>query len=152
MTEGDACSTNPTAALATEIKNLTNFGIQSTSDSEEVKTYDDSAGGWSAAVVTGNSYTVDCVLNIDMTDAGYKLLKKAALESATGTAVEWFRESPTPSGDCDSGLPITTPEYHSGVAYVTDFSEESQAGEVASVSFTLTGIGAYTWSEASTSG
>ena len=86
-----------------------------------------------------------------MTDAGYKLLKKAALESATGTAVEWFRESPKPSGDCDSGLPIATAEYHSGVAYVTDFSEEIQAGDVASVSFTLTGIGAYVWSAAATS-
>ena len=55
MTEGDACSDAPTEACDVEIKNLTNFSIQSSSDSEDVKTYDDSAGGWSAAVVTGNS-------------------------------------------------------------------------------------------------
>ena len=116
----------------TEVKNLTNFAIQSTSDTEDVQTYDhdsSSSGGWAASVVTGNSYTVDCTLNIDMLDAGYLILKKAALESATGTAIEWFRESHL------SPLVIATPaclsallETHAGVAYVTNFSEDIQAG------------------------
>ena len=58
----------------TEVKNLTNFAIQSTSDTEDVQTYDydtSGTGGWSNGMVTGNSYTVDCTLNIDMLDAGY---------------------------------------------------------------------------------
>lgn len=137
----------------TEVKNLTNFAIQSSSDTEDVQTYDyDSsvAGGWSASVVTGNSYTVDCTLNIDMTDAGYQLLKKAALESATGTTVEWFRESPKPAGDCDTGAIISGAETHAGVAYVTNFSEDIQAGNVAAVTFTLTGLKAYVWTAATT--
>ena len=148
---GDTCSTAPTDSTGmTEVKNLTNFGIQTSSDSEDVKTYDDSAGGWSAAVVTGQSYTVDCTLNIDMTDPGYLLLKEASLEAAVGTTVEWFRESPTPSGDCNSGLPITGAETHAGVAYVTDFSEDIQAGNVAAVTFTLTGINKVEWTAATT--
>jgi len=137
----------------TEVKNLTNFAIQSSSDTEDVQTYDYDAsgsGGWAASVVTGNSYTVDCTLNIDMLDAGYLILKQAALDSATGAAIEWFRESPTPTGDCDTGLPIQTAETHAGVAYVTDFSEDIQAGNVAAVTFTLTGIGAYVWTQAAT--
>jgi hypothetical protein len=85
-----------------------------------------------------------------MLDPGYLILKQAALDSATGAAIEWFRESPTPSGDCDSGLPISTPETHAGVAYVTNFSEDIQAGNVAAVTFTLTGIKAYVWTKAAT--
>ena len=136
----------------TEVKNLTNFAIQSSSDTEDVKTYDydDSlAGGWSSSVVTGNSYTVDCTLNISMTDAGYKILKQAALDSAMGTAIEWFRESPKAGGDCEGGGTITTAETHAGVAFVTNFSEDIQAGNVAAVTFTLTGIGPYAWAAAS---
>ena len=155
IAEGDTCSDVPTASASmTEVKNLTNFAIQSSSDTEDVQTYDydsSGSGGWAASVVTGNSYTVDCTLNIDMLDAGYLILKQAALDSATGTAIEWFRESPTPSGDCDSGLPIATAETHAGVAFVTNFSEDIQAGNVAAVTFTLTGIGAYVWTKAATS-
>ena len=155
IAEGDTCSDVPAASGSmTEVKNLTNFAIQSSSDTEDVQTYDydsSGSGGWSNSVVTGNSYTVDCTLNIDMLDAGYLILKKAALESATGTTVEWFRESPTPAGDCDSGMPISTAETHAGVAFVTNFSEDIQAGNVAAVTFTLTGVGPYVWTKAATS-
>lgn len=149
--EGDACSVAPPNSTGmTEVKNLSNFALQSSSDTTEVQTYDDSAGGWAASVVTGNSYTVDCTLNIDMLDAGYLILKKAALESALGVTVEWFRESPTPSGDCDSGLPIIAAETHAGVAYVTNFSEDITAGNIAAVTFTLSGLNAYVWEAATT--
>lgn len=152
LKEGDACSMPPTDATGmTEVKNLTNFAIQTSSDTEDVKTYDDSAGGWSAAICTGQSYTVDCTLNIDMLDAGYLLLKKASLEAATGVTVEWFRESPKPAGDCETGEQIANAETHAGVAYVTDFSEDIQAGNVAAVSFTLNGLQNPVWTAATTS-
>jgi hypothetical protein len=75
-------------------------------------------------------------MNLSLNDAGYIVLKNAALDAATGVTVEWYRESPemTATG---------APEKHAGVAFVTDFSEDIQAGNVASVSFTLTGYGAY---------
>ena len=152
LKEGDACSTPPTDKTGmTEVKNLTNFAIQTSSDTEDVKTYDDTAGGWSAAICTGQSYTVDCTLNIDMLDAGYLLLKKASLESATGTTVEWYRESPITAGDCETGEKISTAETHAGVAYVTDFSEDIQAGNVAAVTFTLNGLNNPVWNKATTS-
>jgi len=151
LKEGDACSTPPTDSTGmTEVKNLTNFAIQTSSDTEDVKTYDDTAGGWSSNVVTGQSYSVDCTLNIDMLDAGYLLLKKASLEAAVGTCVEWFRESPKSGGDCESDTSISGAETHAGVSYVTDFSEEIEAGSVAKVSFTLTGLGAVVWEKATT--
>jgi hypothetical protein len=52
--------------------------------------------------------------------------------------VQWYRESPEMSTTGD-------PEKHAGIAFVTDFSEDIQAGNVAKVTFTLTGYGAYTW-------
>ena len=70
--------------------------------------------------------------------SGYKVLKQAALDAATGVTVQWYRESPEMSA-------TGNPEKHAGVAFVTDFSEDIQAGNVAAVSFTLTGYGAYTW-------
>jgi hypothetical protein len=76
-------------------------------------------------------------MNLDLNDAGYAVLKDAALNATTKT-VQWYRESPEMSA-------TGAPEKHAGVAFVTDFSEDIQAGNIAQVSFTLTGYGAYTW-------
>jgi plastocyanin len=78
-------------------------------------------------------------MNLNLNDAGYLVLKNAALNAASGTTVEWYRESPEMST-------LGDPEYHSGVAWVTDFSESIAAGNVAQVTFTLTGYGSYSWS------
>lgn len=135
---GTTASTAPTNSTGmTEILSLTNAGIQGSTDTTDVIDYG-SPQGFKAALVTGQSYSIPCSMNLDVRDAGYKLLKDASLNATTKT-VEWYRETPemTSAGN---------PEYHSGVAIVTDFSEDIQAGNVATVSFTLTGYGAYTWS------
>jgi hypothetical protein len=135
--EGTTASTAPTASTGmTEVLSLSNAGIQGQSDTTDVLDYG-STQGFRASLVTGQSYTIPMTMNLDLRDAGYQLLKDAALNSTTKT-VEWYRESPemTSAGD---------PEKHAGVAFVTDFSEDIQAGNVAQVNFTLTGYGAYTW-------
>ena len=135
---GTTASTNPTTSTGmTEILSLTNAGIQGTSSTTDVLDYG-STQGYSASLVTGQSYTVPCTMNLNLNDAGYKILRQAALDAAMGVTVEWFRESPEMSS-------TGSPEYNSGVAFVTDFSEDIQAGNVASVSFTLTGYGAPSW-------
>jgi heme exporter protein D len=136
---GTTASTSPTASTGmTEVLSLTNAGIQGASTTTDVLDYG-STQGFNASLVTGQSYTVPCTMNLNLNDAGYKILKQAALDAAMGTTVEWYRESPEMSS-------TGAPEYHSGVAFVTDFSEDITAGNVASVSFTLTGYGAYVWS------
>ena len=135
---GTTASTAPTVSTGmTEILSLTNAGIQGSTDTTDVIDYG-SPQGFKASLVTGQSYTIPCSMNLDVRDAGYKLLKDAALNATTKT-VEWYRETPemTSAGSA---------EYHSGVAFVTDFSEDIQAGNGATGSFTLTGYGAYTWS------
>lgn len=135
---GTTASTAPTSATGmTEVLSLENAGIQGASSTTEVVDYG-STQGFSASLVTGQSYTIPCTMNLSLNDAGYIVLKNAALGAATGTTVEWYRESPEMS---ETG----NPEKHAGVAFVTDFSEDIQAGNVSKVTFTLTGYGAYTF-------
>ena len=136
--KGTTASTVPTSSSGlVEVLGLENAGIQGASSTTEVIDYS-STQGFSASLVTGQSYTIPCTMNIDLRDAGYKELKDAALGAATGVTVQWYRESPemTSTGD---------PEKHAGVAFVTDLQEDVQAGGVAKITFTLTGYGAYTW-------
>lgn len=135
---GTTASTIPTSSAGmTEVLSLENAGIQSSSNTQDVLDYG-SSFGFSAAIVLSQSYTISCTMNLSLTDAGYAVLKGAAEGAATGVTVEWYRESPEMSA-------TGSPEKHAGVAFVTDFSEDIQAGNIAKVTFTLTGYGAYEW-------
>ena len=134
---GTTASVAPTSSSGmTEVLSLTNAGIQNQSQTQEVFDYG-SSFGYSAAVVLNQSYSIPMTMNLDLRDAGYQVLRTAALNAATGVTVEWYREMPemTAAGD---------PQKDSGVAFVTDFSEQIEAGNVAQVSFTLSGYGAPT--------
>lgn len=136
---GTTASTNPTASTGmTEVLSLTEAGIQGSSQTQDVLDYG-STLGFTASIVQQQSYSIPMQMNLNLNDAGYLVLKNAALDSATGVTVQWYRESPEMST-------TGSPEYHSGVAWVTDFSESIAAGNVAQVTFTLTGYGAYSWS------
>lgn len=210
------------------VKNLSNAGIQSSTDSQQVITYDTDTLGWAQQIATQNSYTMDCTLNIDTQEATYITLKEAARDAAAGITIKWFRRTPLaaqggtgavqnlavtdPSSGGDPGdynnaatsttgsgtgllvdftvetdgtvfnvkpdpqnqgdgyaigdtvtIPAGLPhnsttdiemlvqaitgtgvkERHSGIAFVTNFSEDITAGNVAACSFTLSGYGAY---------
>ncbi len=136
---GTTASTNPTASTGmTEVLSLTDASIQGSTQTQDVLDYG-STLGFTASIVQQQSYTIPMSMNLNLNDAGYIVLKNAALNAASGTTVEWYRESPEMST-------TGSPEYHSGVAWVTDFSESIAAGNVAQVTFTLTGYGSYTWS------
>lgn len=134
---GTTASTNPTASAGlTLVGNLSDCPIQGTSDTQDVIDYT-STQGFKKALVTAQSYTMPCTMNLDLNDAGYALLRDAAMNATTKT-VEWFRESPEMST-------VGAPEYFSGVGFITDFQESIAAGSVATVTFTITGYGAYSW-------
>lgn len=135
---GTTASTAPTDSTGMiEVLSLTNAGMQGSSDTTDVLDYG-SPQGYKASVVTGQSYTIPCEMNLDLNNEGYQILRTAAMDAAAGTTVEWYRESPEMTGTGE-------PEKLSGVAFVTDFAESIQAGNVATVSFTLTGFGAPVW-------
>lgn len=136
---GTTASTAPANSTGmTLLGSVVNAGLQGTSNTQEVQDYGSDLG-YTAAVVISQSYSIPVTMNLNLNDAGYQLLKAASMGAAAGDCVEWYRESPEMSTTGD-------PEYHSGVAFVTDFSESIEAGNVATVSFTLAGYGAYDWS------
>ena len=134
---GSSASPIPTTSAGmTRILSLDNTGIQGASESTSVIDYD-SEQGFQANLITSQSYTIPCSMNLDVTDAGYEILKKAAIQAAGGTILEWYRETPVTDASGDN------PEVHSGLAQIGDFSEDITAGNIAKVSFTLTGYGVY---------
>jgi hypothetical protein len=136
---GTTSSTIPTTTSGlTRIFSLDNAGIQSTSDTVDVIDYE-SEGGFKANIVTGNSYTISCSMNLDVTDAGYALLKQASLDAGKGVTLRWFRVTPVTDGSTDVA------EKHAGIGFVTNFSEDIVAGNVAKVTFDIAGYGAYTF-------
>jgi len=136
---GTTASTNPTASTGmTELLSVTDAPIQGSTQTQDVLDYG-STLGYTASVVQQQSYSLPVQMNLNLNDAGYLVLKNASMNAAGGVTVEWYRESPEMST-------LGDPEYHSGVAWVTDFSESIAAGNVAQVSFTLTGYGAFDWS------
>jgi plastocyanin len=137
-----ANDTHPTTSTGlSEILNLTNAGIEGTTETETVVDYA-TTGGFQKAVATSQSYSIPMSMNLDTVDAGYAVLKQAALDAPTGQYVKWYRESPDP------GASVTTVEKHAGIGIITDFSESIEAGGIATVSFTLQGYGAYTYTAA----
>jgi len=134
---GTSASTAPTTSAGmTRILSLDNSGIQGTSESTSVIDYD-SEQGFQSNLITSQSYSIPCSMNLDVTDGGYEILKKAAIKAADGTLVEWYRETPVTDNSGDNS------EVHAGLAQIGDFSEDIVAGNISKVSFTLTGYGAY---------
>lgn len=135
---GTTASTAPSASTGmTEVLSLDNAGINISTDTVDVLDYG-STLGFKASVVTGQSYEVPMSMNLNLNDAGYLILREAAQEAAAGTTVEWYRESPEMSATGSA-------EKASGVAWVTNFQEQIQAGNVAKVTFTLRGYGEPVW-------
>jgi hypothetical protein len=137
-----ASDTHPSSSTSlTEILNLTNAGIEGTTETQTVTDYG-TTGGFQKAVATSQSYSIPMSMNLDTVDAGYKFLKDAALAAPTGQYVKWYRESPDP------GASVATVEKHAGIGIITDFSESIEVGGIATCSFTLQGYGAYTLTKA----
>lgn len=136
---GTTASTIPTSTTGlTRILSLDNAGIQGSSDITDVLDYDSDAG-FRANLVTGNSYTISCSMNLDVTDSGYTLLKGAFRDGGSGTLLRWLRKTPVTDASGDDT------EFHSGLAFVSNFSEDITAGNVAKVTFDLNGYGAYSF-------
>lgn len=134
---GTTASAIPTSTTGlTRILSLDNAGIQGASDVTDVIDYDSDAG-FKANLITGNSYTISCSMNLDVTDSGYALLKSAFRDGGAGTLLRWLRKTPVTDNSGDDS------EFHSGIAFVSNFSEDITAGNVAKVTFDLNGYGAY---------
>lgn len=144
---GTTASLNPTNRTSfSELVNGSNFSLQGSSDSQQVTDYG-SGFGFAKNLVTGNSYSIPVTMNLDVTSVGYQTCKTAWLGSTAGATLQWWRETPVTDGSSASAM-----EVHTGVAQVSDFTEDVQAGNIAAVSFTLNGYGEPKWVKQGSSG
>ena len=134
---GTTASAIPTSrSTMTEIINIDNVGIASNSDTVNAIDYASEAG-FAKQLVSGNSWSMPFSMNMDVTSAGYKLMERAFLQSANGVCLKMWRESPVTDGSSDD------PEIVAAIVQVSGLSEDIQAGNVAKVTGTLNGYGAY---------
>lgn len=137
---GTTASTAPVSTSGlTQILSLTNASIDGSTDSTDAPLDYSSEYGWKNPLMTNVGWSVPASMNLSLGDAGYKLLKSAWLSGAAGTALKVYRISPVKDGSGDDA------EVHSGIAFVEGFQESIQAGDVATVSFTLRGYGQLLW-------
>jgi hypothetical protein len=137
---GTTASSAPTSSSGlTEVLSLTNASIDGSTDSTDAPIDYSSEYGWKNPLMTNVGWSVPASMNLSLGDAGYKLLKSAWLSGAAGTALRVYRVSPVKDGSGDDA------EVHSGIAFVEGFQESIQAGDVATVSFTLRGYGQLLW-------
>lgn len=136
---GTTASATPTSTAGlTRIFSLSDASVKGSSQKTGATDYETGVGG-RRDLITEIGYSIPCTMNIAVDDAGYKLLKQAWIEGATGTTLRWYRITPVKDGSGEAS------ETHAGVAFVEGFDESVRAGEIATVSFTLAGFGGLTW-------
>jgi hypothetical protein len=137
---GTTASSAPTSTSGlTEILSLTNASIDGSTDSTDAPIDYSSEYGWKAPLMTNIGWSVPASMNLSLGDEGYRILKRAWLNGAAGTALRVYRVSPVKDGSGSDA------EVHSGVAFVEGFQESIQAGDVATISFTFKGYGQLLW-------
>jgi hypothetical protein len=103
-----------------------------------------SSQGFKKPIVTASEWMIPLEMNLDVTSAGYLLLKYAAMNAArsgVNNALQVFMQTPVTDGSA------ATPEVHAGVAQVQDFKPEMKAGDVAALKCKLQGFGDPTWTQ-----
>jgi hypothetical protein len=139
----------PTSSAGmTELINLIDQPFELGSEVKEIITQG-SSQGFKKSIITASEWMVPLEMNLDVTSAGYQILKFAGLNAAksgVNNAVQFWMETPVTDG---SGA---TPESHAGVAQVADFKPEMKAGDVAVVKCKLQGFGDPTWTKQTASG
>jgi hypothetical protein len=138
-------ATPPTSSAGmTELINLIDQPFELGSEVKEIITQG-SSQGFKKSIITASEWMIPLEMNLDVTSAGYQILKFAgmnAAKSGVNNAVQVWMETPVTDG---SGA---TPESHAGVAQVADFKPEMKAGDVAVVQ----GFGDPTWTKQTASG
>jgi hypothetical protein len=141
---GTTASTAPVATTGlTRVFSVSNASIKGKSKTVSAADYETGLGG-TRKLVTEVEYEVACEMNISLSDAGYHIMHDAFLNAASGTLLRWFRLTPVFDGSAEDA------EYYSGLAFVSGFDKDEEAGKVATVKFTLEGYGALTWNRQGT--
>lgn len=141
--------TKPTNSTGlTEVLSLTDVPFTGATSTTNVRDYQSDLGA-EFSPVTQTSFTFAIQLNLDNTSAGYKLFHQAWRESASGTALKLWRETPVVTGTSGAA------ETYAAIVQVTDIQESIPADgtTVRTLSITLKGLGSPTFTaQGSTTG
>lgn len=132
----------------TELINLIDQPFELSTDKKDIITQG-SSQGFKKTIITASEWMIPLEMNLDVTSAGYQILKYAAVNAAksgVNNAIQVFMETPVTDGSGD------TAESHAGVAQVADFKPEMKAGDVASIKCKLQGFGDPVWTKQTPSG
>ena len=136
LKQGTTASSIPTSSTGmTQILSLSDASLNTNSDTQTATDYE-TPFGYGSLLVTGKSWTMPLQLNLDVTSAGYALLRRSDNKSANGTTVQMYRKLPL------TGTGNTDPQVDAGIAFVSNYQETLTRGNIATVSFTLQGYGA----------
>ena len=133
---GTVASTPPTSTAGmVEVLSVTDSSISNNNTSQRVNDYGGQLG-YGKSLVTESGYSLPCNLNLDPNSEGYKILRRAAMNAASGQTLEFFRQLPVVAGTDAIG------QCDAGVAIVQQFQESLATNTVATISFSLEGQGA----------
>ena len=133
---GTVASTPPTSTAGmVEVLSVTDSSISNNNTSQRVNDYGGELG-YGKSLVTESGYSLPCNLNLDPSSEGYKILRRAAMNAASGQTLEFFRQLPVVAGTDAVG------QCDAGVAIVQQFQEALATNTVATISFSLEGQGA----------
>ena len=139
----------PTSSAGmTELINLIDQPFELGSDTKEIITQG-SSQGFKKTIITSSEWMIPLEMNLDVSSAGYEILKFAAVNAAksgVNNAVQVWMETPVTDGSGD------TAESHAGVAQVADFKPKMKAGDVAEISCKLQGFGDPAWTKQTAGG
>jgi hypothetical protein len=136
---GTTASTVPTATTGlTRINSMSNASIKGKSKTLSATDYETGLGG-TRKLVTEVEYEMSCEMNISLADPGYIIMHNAFLNAPSGELLRWYRVTPVFDGSADDD------EVYAGLAFVSGFDKDEEAGKIATVKFTLEGYGAMVW-------
>jgi hypothetical protein len=138
---GTTASTVPTASTGlTRVYSMSNASIKGKSKTLSATDYETGLGG-ARKLVTEVEYEIACEMNISLADEGYAIMHNAFLDAPTGVLLRWYRVTPVFDASGDD------PETYAGLAFVSGFDKDEEAGKIATVKFTLEGYGAMVWTQ-----
>jgi hypothetical protein len=132
---GATPAAEPTDGTMNPVKllGLTNASLETSTDSEDVLTYDDTNKGFNVSIATAKSWTVTLAGVADFKDAGYQILRLAEQNTvADALRVKFARVGPT-----------GTDETIYGYGTLSGYTESIEAGSIVSWEMELVGYGPY---------
>ena len=112
---------------------LTNAALETSTNSEEVVTYDSTTGGFNLSLPTSKTWSVSLAGVADFKDAGYHILRLTEQNTVKDALrVKFARIGPTGTDECIYGY-----------GTLSGYTESIEAGSIVSWEATIEGYGAY---------